>query len=1096
MNKKILVIFLPFFLLVSLVYASIEVSVAPATASETDPNSLHLSQDNWFNDSKGWLNWDGDSNEYNESKLNQTVLELTQSTTYLPTSFVTTIGTENGGNNIGNLSYSDDQTFNVSELGGMNALEIYINFTGVDKTPDFITMGHQYIGNHFIQLQLWDYDASDWAIYDTIIQQGGLIKDSIAIIDGVNHVQGEIVQVRFTHPSNGNPSEEFRIDFLNIVNGFSTITTNEHDGLSGRNMISNHNWALPTDGSRNFTALNGTGDITTTGNIESNKYLMRLKSGNTQGMNIIGDVDEGIFAGINIAPSYTPPESGALFAPFILQASVLGNSNFSQFVGNTVRPNIFSYTGTMTDLIGFEYKPAVISGTITNAIGLHYNPQFFAGTQTNKYALKNELVTADYVIHSAGGDIELTDGDITTTGTISSNQLNTDTVRDESGTYTLSLHSGGSWYAGDSYSGNNYDSTGWDDLEADYVETNYYYNSNKDKLYAYYSGSEWYTYADYIYDSDASYQTAYFDGTDAWTHYLDEIWDTGSSYQLADFDGSYWHVNAYQYCDESGSNCFYPSSINGGASDDYYDSTSTYTMAHFDTGSYYWTLYTDYLYDSDGSSYVAYYDGSYWQLYSDYYYSSGGNGFVQWDGGSSHWDMQNNLDMNGYSIENFGGNQFDYYYDSSGSYDVAYFDTGSYYWNLYADYLYDTDGNTYVAYFDGSYWQLYADNYYSGTGSGLMSWDSGNSHWDIQNNIDLNGYTIDGLGGNQHDYYYDSTGSYDVAYFDTGSYYWTLYADYYYDSDSTTYMAYFDGSYWNGYYGYMDIDSINIDSNIISSSTGTISFADDNLETTGDVSARTMSIYNPVPPEDYLYFDAQSNYLMFEKGAQAFELSKDLYMPDGEEIRFGGGATGGGHEGYIYSDGTDVFFTGSAGTDLVMGGFDKYTFDEDITMVGGKTITWGSGDSVIEAGTTADDMTFKIGGGGTNRALTLMGLNSTAYFHDWDITTTGMLTATTLNITGNATIGNLAFNGNLDLGNGNLTTTGTICDSTGCIGAVGSIDITLGAKEYGYYNSSILYLKIEMNTTIAGTEYMTGIAIINDSLGIRRVEGNLSQWVS
>jgi hypothetical protein len=187
--------------------------------------------------------------------------------------------------------------------------------------------------------------------------------------------------------------------------------------------------------------------------------------------------------------------------------------------------------------------------------------------------------------------------------------------------------------------------------------------------------------------------------------------------------------------------------------------------------------------------------------------------------------------------------------------------------------------------------------------------------------------------------------------------------------------------------------------------TANVDLGNKNVTTTGDVSARIMSIYNPVPPEDYLYFDNQSNYLMFEKGGQAFELSADLYMLDGEAIWFGGGAGSASSEGSIYSDGTDVFFTGSAGTDLVMGSFDKYTFDEEITMVDGKTITWGAGSAIIEAGATADDMTFKVGGGGTNRALTLMGLNSTAYFHDWNITTTGIVNTPQINDASTDTLG-------------------------------------------------------------------------------------------
>ena len=88
------------------------------------------------------------------------------------------------------------------------------------------------------------------------------------------------------------------------------------------------------------------------------------------------------------------------------------------------------------------------------------------------------------------------------------------------------------------------------------------------------------------------------------------------------------------------------------------------------------------------------------------------------------------------------------------------------------------------------------------------------------------------------------------------------------------------------------------------------------------------------------------------------------------------------------------------------------------------------------------------------------------------------------------------MDGTADFQDNNITTTGTICDGTGCIGDIRTgVNDTLGAVEYGYYNSTLLYLKIEMNTTIAGTNYLTGIAIVNDTLGIRRVEGNLSAWI-
>ena len=194
--------------------------------------------------------------------MNDTIDDKLVSITYFPTSNFTLFGTESGGNNIGNLSFIDGQTFNITENAGGDALELHINFTGVSTIPDFITTGHQYLGSHTIQLEIWDYEDLAWEVYDVISQQESVIKSNIALIDGGNHVQNEIVQIRFIHPSNGVPSHLFLIDFVNLIDGFSTVTTTKHDGLSNRAELENHPQYLDIDGTRNITNLSVTNNIT------------------------------------------------------------------------------------------------------------------------------------------------------------------------------------------------------------------------------------------------------------------------------------------------------------------------------------------------------------------------------------------------------------------------------------------------------------------------------------------------------------------------------------------------------------------------------------------------------------------------------------------------------------------------------------------------------------------------------------------------------------------------------------------------------------------------------------------------------------------
>ena len=214
----------------------------------------------------------------NQTWLNATIDDKLVSITYFPTSNFTLFGTESGGNNIGNLSFIDGQTFNITENVGGDALELHINFTGVSTIPDFITTGHQYLGSHTIQLEIWDYEDLAWEVYDVISQQESVIKSNIALIDGGNHVQNEIVQIRFTHPSNGIPSHLFLIDFVNLIDGFSTVTTTKHDGLSNRAELENHPQYLDIDGTRNMTMLNVSGNVSASFYFGNGSLLTSLPS--------------------------------------------------------------------------------------------------------------------------------------------------------------------------------------------------------------------------------------------------------------------------------------------------------------------------------------------------------------------------------------------------------------------------------------------------------------------------------------------------------------------------------------------------------------------------------------------------------------------------------------------------------------------------------------------------------------------------------------------------------------------------------------------------------------------------------------------------
>jgi len=198
----------------------------------------------------------------NETKLNLTISDYTSSTTYYPTSFAVIEGTPSAGNTLNNLSYYDSQTFNITEGNGVDSFGFYVNFTGVTHF-DYIQMRERYIGStaHHINIEMYDYGTSSWETYDTISTQSTLIIKLLPSLDSASHINNGLVQIRFDHIENGNTNHKLIIDFIHLIDGFSSVTTTMHDGLSGRDNIVNHPWAFDITGTRKVTSINVTGRI-------------------------------------------------------------------------------------------------------------------------------------------------------------------------------------------------------------------------------------------------------------------------------------------------------------------------------------------------------------------------------------------------------------------------------------------------------------------------------------------------------------------------------------------------------------------------------------------------------------------------------------------------------------------------------------------------------------------------------------------------------------------------------------------------------------------------------------------------------------------
>lgn len=177
---------------------------------------------------------------FNETKLNQTILDFTGSMIYNASLINTYAGTLTSGDIDSILLAEDGDVYNVTEGSGSPPVsEIIVNFTGVTEFNTIIGRW-LYMGGsgHKIDLEVWNYNTNSWQQHgNEITDMDNYAYANINIPDGVNHIENGIVSVRFNHLDNGNPSHQFSLDYLSLVDGFTSIVSTQHDALSGRNNI-------------------------------------------------------------------------------------------------------------------------------------------------------------------------------------------------------------------------------------------------------------------------------------------------------------------------------------------------------------------------------------------------------------------------------------------------------------------------------------------------------------------------------------------------------------------------------------------------------------------------------------------------------------------------------------------------------------------------------------------------------------------------------------------------------------------------------------------------------------------------------------------
>ncbi len=188
----------------------------------------------WF---KGLFNWttgdtwnifNGYNLTFNESKLSSTYINPTQS------EFIT--GTLDGGT-LADVQHSDaaydDITFNFSEESGSPALDLRINFTGVDNfNRGIMRYKTSSLAGDYPIIEMWNYDRGIWEHYPSVGESDIFVTITQPVFDWSDHIQDGVAQMRIYKSSNGNTNNHYYVDWIALVSGYGLPSGQEVDPYS------------------------------------------------------------------------------------------------------------------------------------------------------------------------------------------------------------------------------------------------------------------------------------------------------------------------------------------------------------------------------------------------------------------------------------------------------------------------------------------------------------------------------------------------------------------------------------------------------------------------------------------------------------------------------------------------------------------------------------------------------------------------------------------------------------------------------------------------------------------------------------------------
>jgi len=281
-----------------------------------------------------------------------------------------------GGNSSTEIraAMNNSGTYNISEGGGVNPMDVYINFTNV-STFNELVIREYYLGSssHIIQVNIWDYEDSVWEPYFEFVGQTDFNVISLPVFDPSSHINNSIVQVQLHHIQNGISSHRLYIDFAWLISGIPISGTPDLTDYAKYNF--------------NFNNFNGSGDFNTTGKI----------NGVINYSNLI-NVPSSSFTNSSVQCSGTDKlmnvslNSSGKIQGICATDQTGGGATFSSYTK-------FAYNGILEDdQCGVQtttgeawYGTAIASGTTTTSTGYRTHPCVRAlrssTTATSGYAL-------------------------------------------------------------------------------------------------------------------------------------------------------------------------------------------------------------------------------------------------------------------------------------------------------------------------------------------------------------------------------------------------------------------------------------------------------------------------------------------------------------------------------------------------------------------------------------------------------------------------------------------------------------------------------------------------------------------------------------